>query len=41
MEPLAADSAGVFIPYYSKYIDARSTVVKGLTEVPFGMFGGQ
>lgn len=40
MEPPEADGAGVFIPNHSNYIDARSTVVKGLTEFPLGMFGG-
>jgi len=41
MEQLAMDGTGVVIPWYANYIDARSTTVRGLTEVPLGMFGGQ
>ena len=41
MQQLARDGTGVVVPYYANYIDARSTKVRNLTEVPLGMFGGQ
>ena len=41
MQQLASDGTGVVVPWYANYIDARSTKVRGLSEVPLGMFGGQ
>ena len=41
MQQLARDGTGVVVPWYANYIDARNKSVKGLTEVPLGMFGGQ
>ncbi|MBS37994.1 MAG: ABC transporter substrate-binding protein [Thiotrichales bacterium] len=41
MEQLAADGSGVVLAYFTNYIDGRNKSVKGLTEVPLSMFGGQ
>ena len=40
MQQLAADGAGNVIPNHRNYIDAKSKVVKGITNVPLAAVGG-